>query len=556
MSNHPASRGPTVGHATVAPTAAGPSAAVERRVPADSCLPQAANGTAIAVETFALGKRFGSFQALDAVTVRIRAGTVHALFGENGAGKSTLVKCLVGFHRPDAGSILVNGRETEIPSPQTARALGIGMVYQHFTLVPSMTVAENLALARGKLGFAIRWSEQRDAMAEFMATTPFTLPLDARVSSLSAGQKQKTEIVKQLYARNRFLILDEPTSVLTPGEADEVLGAVRDLAHAGTITALMITHKFREIRAFADDVTVLRRGRMVGGGAVSEISSEQLAEMMIGSARVAAVRPPSPPTPHQPPGTPPLFSITNLQVLDDAGHAAVKALSLAVHAGEIVGIAGVSGNGQRELMQALTGQRVREAGTVSVAGEVFDASRSAYRRQRVSALPEEPLENASVGLLSVAQNMALRDFDRAPDSTAGWLRPGALAARARRLIEEYGIKTRGPQEPIRQLSGGNVQRCILARELSQDARVLLVMNPVFGLDFAAVEEIHRRLREARDRGCAILLVSEDLDELIELSDRVLVMSEGRLVFESRLPRQDRERIGRSMGGHAPVELAA
>jgi simple sugar transport system ATP-binding protein len=221
------------------------------------------------LHTLGLGKRFGDLVALDRVDLDVRPGTVHALLGENGAGKSTLVKCLVGYHRPDAGSILVDGREREVGSPQAARALGMGMVYQHFTLVPSMTVAENFALARGGLGAVLDWRAHRETMRAFLATMPFALPLEATVSSLAAGQKQKAEILKQLYARNRLLILDEPTSVLSPDEADEVLGAIRALAHAGRLTVLMITHKFREVTAYADDVTVLRRGRRVAGGRVT-----------------------------------------------------------------------------------------------------------------------------------------------------------------------------------------------------------------------------------------------------------------------------------------------
>ena len=530
---------------------------------------------ALAVETYELTKRFGDFTALDAVSLRVAPGTVHALLGENGAGKSTLVKCLVGFHRADGGSVLVDGREVDVDSPQRARELGIGMVYQHFTLVPSMTVAENLALAGGGLPALIDWGAQTRALQAFVERTPFRVDLAARVADLAAGEKQKTELLKQLYADNRFLILDEPTSVLTPEEADELLGAVRELAHAGRVTALLITHKFREVERFADDVSVLRRGRYAGGGAVAELGSDQLASMMIGQGAQAvqangdaavalselaheagaplpeagrSERAPARAAASTPAG-PPVLRVSGLRANNDQGMPAVRGIDFEVRAGEIFGVAGVSGNGHRELEQALTGQRERVAGEVRVFGEPFAATRADYLRHRVAALPEEPLHNACVSSLSVAQNLALRDFDRAPLSRRGWLVPAAFRAGAVRSIDEYRIRTRGPDEPIARLSGGNVQRCVLARELSRDARLLIVMNPVFGLDFVAAAEIHRRLRAARDGGCAVLLVSEDLDELLDLSDRVIVMTGGAIALESAAPREDRDAIGRAMGGH-------
>ncbi|MGL4577235.1 MAG: ABC transporter ATP-binding protein, partial [Burkholderiaceae bacterium] len=504
---------------------------------------------AIGIDTIELTKRFGAFTALDAVNLRVRPGTVHALLGENGAGKSTLVKCLVGYHLPDAGAVLVNGREAEIASPQQARALGIGMVYQHFTLVPSMTVAENLALAKGGLPAVMAWRSQRAAMQSFMQSTPFKLDLDARVSDLSAGQKQKTEILKQLYADNRFLILDEPTSVLTPEEADELLGAIRSLSHAGQITTLLITHKFREVTAYADDVSVLRRGCYAGGGAVSEHPPHRLAELMVGTS--GAVK--SGTVARHAAGAA-VLQVHGLRVLNDAGQTAVDGIDLAVHEGEIVGIAGVAGNGQKQLVAALTGQARRAGGEVLVDGKPFNATRAGYRDSRVAALPEEPAANAVVPHLSVAQNMALRNYDVPPVARWGWLSRAPMRKQAQQWIESYGIKTRGPDSAVSTLSGGNVQRTVLARELAQDARLLIVMNPVFGLDFAAVAEIHARLIEARDRGCAILLVSEDLDELLELSSRVLVMHAGRIVFESQHPTSERTEIGRAMGGHHGNEL--
>ncbi len=496
------------------------------------------------LQTVGLTKRFGDFVALDSVDLAVRPGTVHALLGENGAGKSTLVKCLVGYHRGDAGAVLVDGREREIASPQDARALGLGMVYQHFTLVPSMTVAENLALARGGLAARIDWAAQLEAMERFMRTTPFVLPLRAPVSRLAAGQKQKAEILKQLYADNRLLILDEPTSVLTPEEADEVLGAIRSLAHDGRLSVVMITHKFREVAAFADDVTVLRRGKAVASGPVSGFDAERLADAMIGSQRRRELPQRSPVAED----AAAVLALDRVKVADDAGRGRVHDVSLTVRRGEIVGVAGVSGNGQRELVEALLGQRATSGGTVSIEGERYRGTRAQIARHGVGSLPEEPLRNACVASMSVAENLALREFDVAPIARGGWLSPARVRAAALPRIEAFGVRTRGPDAPIGTLSGGNVQRTVLSRELSRGCRVLVVMNPVFGLDFAAVDEIHRRLLQARNEGAAVLLVSEDLDELIELSDRVVVMCDGRITFETAQAARDRSEIGHRMAG--------
>ena len=509
---------------------------------------------ALALDTYALTKRFGAFTALNAVSLKVRAGTVHALLGENGAGKSTLVKCVVGYYLPDAGSVLVDGREQEIHSPTVARDLGIGMVYQHFTVVPGMTVAENLLLARGRLPAVINWKKVRAELRAFLETTPFKLDLDATPQDLSAGEKQKLEILKQLYLKPRLLILDEPTSVLTPQEADEVLGLLKDRAHNGDCTVVMITHKFREVAEHADDVSVLRRGALVASHAVADVSADALAAAMVGegkSAKAASLIREVPPEARR--GTARL-EVRELIVSGDRGDRAVHSLGLTVRGGEIVGVAGVSGNGQRELMEALVGQRAIDSGEVKVSGERFHATRAQNRRLKVRSLPEEPLRNACVGELSVGHNMGLRIYDAAPAARSGWLRWGVVRERARGLIREYGVKTQGEGAQIRSLSGGNVQRAVLARELAEEADLLLVSNPVFGLDFAAVAEIHSRLIAARDRGTAVLLVSEDLDELLHLSDRIVVMSEGRIVYECDARGADRLTLGSYMGGHGGHEV--
>jgi general nucleoside transport system ATP-binding protein len=509
---------------------------------------------AVGIELLGMTKRFGAFTALDDVSLRVEAGSFMALLGENGAGKSTLVKCLVGYHPPDAGEITVGGRQRDIRSPHDAHALGVGMVYQHFTLVPSMTVAENLVMARDQVPAVVNWKAARSALTAFMRTVPFRLDLDRPIASLAAGEKQKVEIVKQLYLHRRFMILDEPTSVLTPAEADEVLGMLRAMTRAGDVTVLMITHKLREVMAFADDVAVLRRGRLVGKGRTAELTPAVLAHMMVGTREIPQSHAKKMAGPRD--GGAPRLVVRDLRVEDDAGRLAVDGLSLTVRGGEIVGVAGVSGNGQRELVEALIGQRARAGGEIRVGGEPFRATRAEIRRHRVFSLPEEPLRNACVPGMSVAENMTLRSFDQPPLSSGPWLKRRALRAQAERWIDAFGVKTEGPDAPMSTLSGGNVQRAVLARELSEPVSVLIAANPVFGLDLAAVAEIHDRILAARNAGAAVLLVSEDLDELLELSDRVAVIFGGRIVHETATEKADIGVIGPSMAGHhAPPALS-
>jgi len=499
---------------------------------------------AFGVDAIAMTMRFGDFLALDNVELKVRPGTFHALLGENGAGKSTLVKCIMGYYHPTEGDVLVGGREQAISNPKDAHALGLGMVYQHFTLVPAMTVAENLVLARDDVPAVVDWAKEKKELARFLSRMPFKVPLDARVSDVSAGERQKCEILKQLYLKRRFLILDEPTSVLTPGEADEVLGMLRAMVVAGDLTILMITHKFREVMAFADEVTILRRGKLAGKGLVKDLTPDAMARTMIGAEELTI----------QPARTgeagEPLDELEKVRALDDAGAIAVRDVSLTVRGGEIVGIAGVSGNGQRQLVEVLAGQREAESGEIRVAGSAYHARREEMRSHKMSLLPEEPLKNACVGGMSVADNIAFREFDRAPFASGGWwLNRGAFRDDARRKIARYKIKTRTPDTPISALSGGNVQRAVLARELGGDVEVLIAANPCFGLDFAAVAQIHAEIMAARNRGAAVLLVSEDLDELLELSDRLVVMFHGQFVYEARASEANLTEIGRHMAGH-------
>lgn len=507
---------------------------------------------AMGLETYNAGKCFGDFRALDEVSIKVAAGTVHALLGENGAGKSTLVKGLIGYSPLDEGAVLIDGREHTIDSPRTAHALGIGMVYQHFTLAPGMTVAENLLLARGRLPWKIFWKKERAELEAFMDSMPFRLPLDRLAGSLAAGEKQKLEILKQLYLKRRLLILDEPTSVLTPQEAEEVLGLVREMAAHDELSVLMITHKFHEVMAFADDVTVLRKGRMVGHAPVMDATPDLLAAWMMGEARVAAV--PAPRTPVSPVAAESL-RVEDLQVIGDRGGLAVKSVSLQVRAGEIVGVAGISGNGQKELVEALLGQRDASYGSIAVDGKPYRGTRDEMLERRVFSLPEEPLHNACIAGMSVAENMALREFDSPRLTRGGWrINRAAMQANAEELIAAFHVKPALPHRPIGTLSGGNVQRAVLARELSKRVTVLIAANPVFGLDFKAVSDIHARILAAREQGAAVLLVSEDLDELLTLSDRLVVMANGQIVHECSARNADRAALGRYMAGHSEETL--
>src|SRR5580698_6976206 len=505
----------------------------------------AAARRAPSLETIGMTKSFGALRALQDVSIEVPSGSFHALLGENGAGKSTLVKCIMGFYTPDRGQLLLDGSEVAVRNPRDAQALGVGMVYQHFTLVPALTAAENLVVSRADAPPVIDWRKERKSLESFLDRMPFRAALHRGGSSLSAGEKQKLEILKLLYLDQRFLILDEPTSVLTPGEADEILGLLRDMAHRGEITVAMISHKFREVEAFCDDFTVLRRGARVGGGKVGAVSTREMAAMMIGDA---VVRPSAARTTSSKNGT--TLEIAGLFAENDEGRDAVSGFDLKVEAGEIVGIAGVSGNGQSELVEALSGQRPIKLGQILVYDQDFEPTRDHFDKFKVFGLPEEPLKNATVPTMSVAENGGCRGSNRPPSWRPGFgLRGEPRRPRAGPLIHRKNVKPPSTKTKIRDLSGGNVQRAVLARELSEDVDVLIVANPCFGLDFASVADIRAQIMEQRNRGAAVLLVSEDLDEILELSDRIAVMSGGKVAYLTPAAGADRTTIGRYMAGH-------
>jgi simple sugar transport system ATP-binding protein len=500
------------------------------------------------IEVFNVSKQFGALKALTDVSLRLPSGQFRALLGENGAGKSTLVKCIMGTYRADSGRVVVGDRDVELKSPRQAHALGIGMVYQHFTLVENMTVVENMVLARGKVPAIISWKAEVEQLEEFMSRMPFRVDPKAYVRNLSAGEKQKIELLKQLYLQRKVLILDEPTSVLTPQEADEVLGMVRAMCSEGKVSVLMISHKFREVMAFCDEISVLRHGKLMGEGKVHELTPEEMAKMMMGSAEI-----PKPAAraalPEQRPEKP-LLCLDNVIAHDETGVPALRGLTVQVKAHEIVGIAGVSGNGQRQLVQVLAGQRDATSGHITVHSERFRATRDEIRRHDFRILPEMPLHNACVGIMTTAENLAFRDFDR-PPLTRGrfFLNPKAMKERAENLIKRFNVRPPWPTARIGNLSGGNVQRAVLARELDAEPRVLVVANPCFGLDFKSTAEIRSQIVQARNRGAAVLLISEDLDEILELADRILVISGGKIVHETPAETAERHVIGKYMAGH-------
>lgn len=502
-----------------------------------------------AVEFVHLGMRFGDFTALEDVSLTLEQNRFHVLLGENGAGKSTLMKCLVGYQKPTTGQIVVNGHEVEFASPKEAHRAGVGMVYQHFTLADNLTVAENFLLSREDLPFLVDRRREEQALAEWMKQQPFQLPLNVLASSLAAGEKQKLEILMQLHRQRSLLILDEPSSVLTPAEADEILGLLKARVEAKEITILLITHKFRELTAFGDTVAVLRRGRLVAHGPVADYSVRELSGLMVGEgegqtpAQAAEANHPAAPAAPVARSEKPALELQGLQVTGSRGTPALRGLDLQVYGGEIVGIAGVSGNGQKELVEALMGLHPDHRGRLFLHGEPWRHNRTWLQAHGLALLPELPLANAAVATLPVWENLALH---------APRYQPQTLRRQAEELQRQFGIRAAHLGLPLRALSGGNVQRTVLARELHDDTQVVVVANPCFGLDFQAAAEIRQRLVEARNRGAAVLLVSEDLDEILELADRVAVLFDGHLVLQAPRSEVDTVRLGQAMAGHAEV----
>ena len=490
-----------------------------------------------------LSKSFGSVHANRDITLNVRRGEIVALLGENGAGKSTLVNQIFGLITPDRGTVSVKGDSTPIKDPRDAIARGVGMVHQHFQLVPVMTVAENMMLGHESTRNGLLDLEAaRTMVRELSEKHGLAVDPDSEVDDLPVGTQQRVEILKALSRRVDLLILDEPTAVLTPQETDELLGVMKELAASGT-SIVFITHKLREVLAVADRVYVLRQGQVVGEVATSETDATGLATMMVGREVVLSV--------DKEPASPgaPVLEVEDLHVLDDRGLQAVDGFSLTVNAGEIVGVAGVEGNGQRELVEALAGMRKVVSGRMRL-GDLDLTTADPYTTHHAGLghIPEDREKHGIVGSYSIADNLVLNEYDQAPYAANGVRRFDAVRENAETLREEFDIRSSGVFQTAGSLSGGNKQKVVVAREMSFTPKLLMAAQPTRGVDVGSIEFIHKRIVEARDAGAGVLLVSAELDEILSLSDRIAVVHGGKVVAQMAASDADRTEIGRLMAG--------
>jgi ABC-type uncharacterized transport system ATPase subunit len=497
----------------------------------------------LVLEMRGVRKEFPGIVANDDVDLDVRYGEVHALLGENGAGKSTLMNILYGLYRPDAGEIRLRGKPVSFDSARDAIQAGIGMVHQHFMLIPVMTVAENVVLGAEpvRTGVLLDEAVAERRVADMAKTFRFAVDPGALVADIGVGQQQRVEIMKALYRNADILILDEPTAVLTPQEASDLFQILRTLRREG-ISIIFISHKLNEVLEIADRITVLRRGRKIETVPREGATEESLARAMVGREVLLRVEK----TSTQPGDV--LLSVRDLHVVDERGIPKVRGVSLDVRAGEIVGIAGVDGNGQTELIDALTGLQKSQSGTVTIGGrELSQANARTALDAGLGHIPEDRQRRGLVLEFSIAENVALHDYDKAPDAKWGWIFPQRMIERARRLIKEFDVRGGGPLTRAGGLSGGNQQKLVVAREVARDPQVLIAAQPTRGLDVGAIEYLHRRLLAERDEGRAILLVSLELDEILSLSDRILVIYEGEIVGE-HAGEVSEEKIGLEMLG--------
>ncbi|HSJ86726.1 MAG TPA: ABC transporter ATP-binding protein [Anaerolineales bacterium] len=503
------------------------------------------------LEMRGISKRFPGVLANDHVDFDVKSGEVHALLGENGAGKSTLMKILYGLYRPDEGDILLNGKPVKIGSPTDSINLGIGMIHQHFMLVQTLTVAENVALglpsSRGVLTDLDRVTKRILELADI-----YGLKIDpsAYIWQLSVGQQQRVEIIKALYRGAALLILDEPTAVLTPQEVDELFVIMHQMVRDGH-ALIFISHKLHEVVEISNRVTVLRDGRKIGTRPTSETTKQDLANWMVGrevgfapnrgNVQIGEVR----------------LRLDQLACSSDRGTPGLCGVSLEVRAGEILGIAGVSGNGQRELAETMTGLRKVTGGKVFLEGEdITSLSPSGITERMLSYIPEERMRDGMIKNFSVAENMILREHHKQPFSRSGFLNLRGICSHSDELIKKFRVKTPSRDTLAKNLSGGNIQKIVLAREISRSPRVILAAQPTRGLDIGATEYVREQLLEQRRKGVAVILISEDLDEILALADRIAVIYEGQIM--DIVPRENAtpEKLGLLMAGVHPEDVAA
>lgn len=511
--------------------------------------------TAPAIAMRGITKRFGPVIANDRVEFEAAWGQVHALVGENGAGKSTLMSILAGLYRPDNGTVEIDGKPARLRSPRDAIEQGVGMVYQHFMLVEPFTVAENVVLGERVSGVALGLPRVERTLTELSQTYGLGVDPTARIWQLSVGEQQRVEILRLLYLGARILVFDEPTAVLTPQEARALLRTLRDLA-AQDFAVIFISHKLVEVLDVADQISILRRGRIVASTTPAETDRRTLARLMVGRELAALVEHPAE-EPHEkvtPRET--VLALQGLGALGEKGLPALRDVTLDVRAGETLGIAGIAGNGQTELAEVVTGLRKATTGTVTIAGiDRTNNSAADVARAGVAHVPEDRLATGLIGGMNISENAILRDYFQPPLSSGPFLAGPQITSFTDRLVTAQDVKTPGHWAKLRTLSGGNQQKLLMARELAGEPRLIVAVHPTRGVDIGATEAIHNALREQRTRGAATLLISEDLDELLALSDRIAVLYEGRIMGILPANGADPEQIGLLMAGVAP-ELAA
>ena len=498
----------------------------------------------IVLEAKGVTKRFPGVLANDRIDLKLRQGEILALLGENGAGKSTLMNILYGLYHPDEGEIWIKGEHLQLGSPRDAIARGVGMVHQHFQLVPVMTVAENVMLGAEVTRAGGRLDRREAAKRVRALSDKYGLRVDpsAVVEDLPVGTLQRVEIIKALYRHADILILDEPTAVLTPQEANDLFRIMHDLTEQG-VSIIFITHKLKEVLAVADRIGVLRGGRMVGTTTPAEATEASLAEMMVGRKVILQVEKSA-----AHPGRP-VLQVENLTVRDERNHVMVADVSLEVRAGEILGIAGVQGNGQRELVEALTGLRPIESGRILVEGQEYtSASPRQITEMGVAHIPEDREKHGLVMAYSIADNMVLNQYYQSPYASGPVLDQDKIEDHGRLLVKEYDVRTPSIFTLARNLSGGNKQKVIVAREFSRPVKLLIANQPTRGIDVGSIEFVHKQIVAQRDRGVAVLLVSAELDEVLSVSDRVAVMFDGRIVKTLPIAEATRERLGMLMAG--------